>query len=123
MRLRFRDLLALLLLVAVLVPYVGYLVNGEMPLISEPRAMASTGFFLGGLAFWVIRGGQRPARLGPVETGAAVLALVLYILTIALAATGGAELLLAAFMGSLLLVLALDLLDRGSPRHDAEVRR
>jgi hypothetical protein len=122
MRLRIRDVLALLLLGAVLVPYVGYLVDGDMPLIHDPRAMASTGFFLGGLAFWVIRGGQRTTRLGRVEGGAAVLALVLYIVTIAFAATGTAELLLAAFVCSLMLVLAIDLLDRGGPRHDAELR-
>ncbi|MGW5191801.1 hypothetical protein ACWEOO_21335 [Kribbella sp. NPDC004138] len=123
MRLRVRDILAVVLLLAVLVPYVGYLVDSDVPLIDDPRAMASTGLFLGGLAFWVIRGGQRTTRLGRVEAGAAGLALVLYVLTIALAATGGVELLLAAFMCSLLLVLALDLLDRGSPRHDAVVRR
>jgi hypothetical protein len=52
-----------------------------------------------------------------------VLALVLYIVTIAFAATGTAELLLAAFVCSLMLVLAIDLLDRGGTRHDAEVRR
>jgi hypothetical protein len=42
-----------------------------MPLIHDPRTVASTGFFLGGLAFWVIRGGQRATRLGRVEGGAA----------------------------------------------------
>jgi hypothetical protein len=123
MRLRVRDILALVLLLAVLVPYGGYLVDSDVPLIDDPRAMASTGLFLGGIAFWVIRGGHRATRLGRVEGGAAGLAVVLYVLTIALAATGAVELLLAAFMCSLLLVIALDLLDRGSPRHDAAVRR
>lgn len=110
-RLRIRDLLALLLLVAVLVPYVGYLVDGEMPLIENAQAMASTGLLMGGLAFWVIRGGRRPLRLGKVEAGAAGLALVLYILTIALGSTSAAELLLGAFICSLLLVFTLDLLE------------
>lgn len=67
MRLRFRDGVAPLLLPAVLVPYVGYLRDGEMPLIENARAMASTGLFVGGIAFWVIRTGQRPLRLGKAE--------------------------------------------------------
>lgn len=121
MRLRLRDVLALLLMAAVLVPYVGYLVNGSMPLIGDPDAMASTGLLFGGLAFWVIRGGDRPLRPGRAEGGAAVLALVLYVLTIALSAA--AEVLLAAFICSLLLVLAIDLLDHGGQQHHAEPRR
>jgi peptidoglycan/LPS O-acetylase OafA/YrhL len=121
-RLRLRDAVAGLLLLAVLVPYVGYLVNGEMPLIDNPRAMASTGFLLGGAAFWVVRSGVRPARLGRVEGVAAALALVLYVFAIALAATAAAEVLLAAFICSLILVFALDVLDRGRPWRHAEGR-
>lgn len=118
MRLRLRDVVAMLLVVAVLVPYVGYLVNGEMPLIDDSSAMASTGLVLGVLAFTVIRGGGRATRLGRVETGSAGLAVALYVLTIALSSTTAAELLLAAFICSLMLVFALDLLDRGGPGHD-----
>jgi peptidoglycan/LPS O-acetylase OafA/YrhL len=122
-RLRARDVLALLLLVAVLVPYVGYLVNGEMPLIGNSSAMASTGLLLGVLAFWVIRGDRRPARLGRVEAGSAGLAVVLYVLTIALSETSAVELLLAAFICSLMLLFALDLLDRGGTRPDTTPHR
>jgi hypothetical protein len=122
-KLRARDVLALLLLVAVLVPYVGYLVNGEMPLIGNSSAMASTGLLLGVLAFWVIRGGGRPARLGRVEAGSAGLAVVLYVLTIALSETSAVELLLAAFICSLMLLFALDLLDRGGTRPDTTPHR
>ncbi len=119
-RLRVRDAVAVLLFAAVLVPYIGYLVNGDMPLIDNARSMASTGLFLGGAAFWVIRSG-RPLRLGRVEGVAAALALALYISTIAFAATTTAAFLLAAFMGSLALVFALDLLDR--PRRGVEPDR
>jgi hypothetical protein len=35
LRLPFPDVVAMLLVVAVLVPYVGYLVNGEMPLLDN----------------------------------------------------------------------------------------
>ncbi|MER7251376.1 hypothetical protein [Kribbella sp. NPDC000426] len=123
MTLRARDVVAMLLVVAVLVPYVGYLMNGQMPLIEDSSAMASTGLVLGGLAFWVIRGGGRPTRPGRAEAGSAALAIVLYILAIALSGTAAAELLLAAFVCSLLLVFALDLLDRGGPHHDTTLHR
>jgi hypothetical protein len=108
----------MLLLVAVLVPYVGYLTNGRMPLIENSRAMASTGLLLGVVAFGIIRGGGRPPRLGRAEGGAVGLAVVLYVLTIALSETAAAELLLAAFVLCLMMVFALDLFDRGSPGHD-----
>ncbi|NUR97996.1 MAG: hypothetical protein HOV67_22420 [Kribbellaceae bacterium] len=117
MRLRIRDLVALLLLAAVLAPYAGYLLNSDVPLIENAREMASTGLLFGGLAFWVIRTGHRPARLGKAEAGSAALAVVLYVLTIALAATAASELLLAAFMLSLMLVFALDLLEHDTAPH------
>jgi hypothetical protein len=46
-----RDLLATILVAAIAVPYIGYLVNGEMPLIQDPRGMSATGLVLGVLAF------------------------------------------------------------------------
>lgn len=104
----------MLLVVAVLVPYVGYLLNGDVPLIDDARQMASTGLLLGGVAFWVIRSGHRPLPLGKIEAGSAALAVLLYILTIALSTTAASELLLAAFMLSLMLVLALDLAEHDS---------
>jgi hypothetical protein len=122
MRLRGRDIVAMLLVVAVLVPYVGYLVNGRMPLIDNSRAMASTGLLFGVLAFAIIRGGGRQPRLGRVEGGAAELAVVLYVLAIALSQTAAGELLLAAFVLCLMTVFALDLFDRGSPGHDITPR-
>ena len=47
MKLTLRDGIATLLVAAILVPYVGYLVNGEMPFIKDPRGMAATGLVLG----------------------------------------------------------------------------
>jgi hypothetical protein len=111
MTFRIRDAAAVLLLAAVVVPYAGYLANGEVPLIENAQAMASTGLLLGGLAFWVIRGGRPSPRPGKVEAGSATAAVVLYTLTIALAGTPAVELLLGAFMGSLLLVFTADLLE------------
>lgn len=47
MRLTLRDLVATILVAAIGVPYVGYLVNGEMPFIKDPRGMSAVGLVLG----------------------------------------------------------------------------
>ena len=47
MRLKSKDLLASILFAAIAVPYVGYLINGEMPFIKDPRGMSATGLALG----------------------------------------------------------------------------
>ena len=115
MRLRARDVIALVLVAAAVVPYAGYLIRGDVPLISSTREMASTGIFFGALAFWIIRGGNRPGRLGRIEAGLAVLAVALYVVTIALSATAAADLLLTALMLSIVVVFAVDLLDTHEP--------
>ncbi|GAA2807026.1 hypothetical protein [Kribbella solani] len=123
MRLRGRDVVALILLGSVLATYSGYLGYGEIAMIHTARAMASVGLILGGIAFVVIRGGHRPGRLGRAEGGAAVVAVVLYAVTVGLAETSAAELLLAAFLLCLILVFALDLLDSSGTRHELELHR
>jgi hypothetical protein len=42
-----RNVVATILVAAVVVPYAGYLVWGEMPFIKDPRGMAATGLILG----------------------------------------------------------------------------
>lgn len=123
MRLRVRDIVALVLLAAVVVPYLGYLGYGEIAMIHTARAMATVSLVFGGIAFWVIRGGHRPAPPGRAEIWVVALTALLYFVTVALAETAAAELLLAAFVFCLVLVFALDLLDHGGTRHDAESRR
>lgn len=110
MRLRTRDLIATLLVLAVGVPYIGYLINGEMPFIEDPRGMAGVGLVLGIVAFLVMRAGDAFDRLGKTETGLAVLALALGITALALAETAAAEVLLAVFMASILVVWGVELL-------------
>jgi hypothetical protein len=111
MRLRMRDLVASLLVAAIGVPYVGYLVNGEMPFIKDPRGMSGVGLALGVVAFLVMRSGDTFDRLGKAETGLAVLSLALGIVAVVLAETAAAEVLLAVFMGSILVVWAVELMD------------
>jgi hypothetical protein len=47
MRLTNKDVIATLLVAAVVVPYIGYLINGSMPFIEDARGMGATGLVLG----------------------------------------------------------------------------
>jgi hypothetical protein len=111
MRVKIRDLVATILVAAIAVPYIGYLVNGEMPFIKDPRGMAGTGLVLGIVAFLVLRSGDAFDRTGKVEVGLATVALALGVVTLVLAETAAAEVLLAVFMGSILVVWTVELLD------------
>ena len=111
MKLKFKDLLATILLAAIAVPYVGYLINGEMPFIKDPRGMSATGLVLGVAAFLVMRQNDLFDRVGKAETGLAAVSLVLGLVALGLAETAAAEVLLAVFMGSILVVWAIELMD------------
>jgi multisubunit Na+/H+ antiporter MnhF subunit len=111
MRLTSKDLLASILFAAIAVPYVGYLINGEMPFIEDPRGMSATGLALGVVAYLVIRRGDLSDRVGKTETAMAGTSLVLGIVALALAETAAAEVLLAVFMASILIVWAVELMD------------
>lgn len=111
MRLRFKDLIATILFAAIAVPYAGYLINGEMPFIKDPRGMAATGLVLGAVAYLVMRRDDLFDRVGKAETTLAGAALILGIVALALAETAAAEVLLAVFMGSILIVWAVELMD------------
>jgi hypothetical protein len=47
MRITTTDVIATLLVAAIVVPYLGYLAWGDMPFIQDPRGMAATGLILG----------------------------------------------------------------------------
>jgi len=117
MRLQARDLLATLLVVAIAVPYVGYLINGEMPFVQDPRGMSAIGLLLGGVAFWVVRGGNQPGRIGKIEAGLALLSAVLGFVALRFAETAAGEVLLAIFMTSVLVVLVIELIDHAGWWH------
>jgi hypothetical protein len=109
MRLKARDLVAATLVAAVAVPYVGYLSRGEMPFIEDARAMSATGLVLGGAAYWVIARGDRLEGFGLVATYAAVTSFLAGFVALLFADFAAAEALLAIFMVTIVVVLAMKL--------------
>jgi hypothetical protein len=103
---RLRDLVATLLVIAIGIPYVGYLVRGEMPFIQDPRGMAATGLVLGLVAFFVAAR-DVPEQLTTTVTAVSVVSLLLGVAALAFAEAAAAEVLLAVFMASILLAWAL----------------
>ena len=111
MKLKMKDLVATVIVAAVAVPYVGYLVNGEMPFVQDPRGMAAVGLLLGGAAYVVLERGDSRKGRDVAEMALAAGSLALGVIALALAETAAAEVLLAIFMGSILVVWAVKLTD------------
>jgi hypothetical protein len=104
-----RDLIATGLVVAIGVPYVGYLVRGEMPFIEDPRGMAAVGLAFGLVAFLVIWPGDADDWINFAEGAVGLLSLALGVTAFALAGTAAGEVLLAVFMGSIAVVWLMEL--------------
>jgi hypothetical protein len=117
MKLKFRDLIATVLVVAVAVPYVGYLIRGEMPFVQDPRGMAAVGLVLGAAAYLVLGTGERFDAVGKVELTLAVASLALGVAALAFAEAAFAAVLLAVFMGSILVVWLTQLVDHAGIIH------
>ena len=104
MRFHLKDLIATLLIGAVAVPYIGYLLRGEMPPIEDAHGMAGTALVFGAVACLVMWRGDPWDRTGKGETALAVVSLGLGLAAFELSETAAADLLLAVFMVSLVLV-------------------
>jgi uncharacterized membrane protein YfcA len=117
MRLTIRDAIATVLVLAIGVPYVGYLVNGEMPFIKDARGMSATGLVLGAIAFLVLRTGNARDRVGQGETVGAVVSMILGVAALVFAEAGAAEVMLAVFMVSILVVFAFEVADHAGLVH------
>jgi hypothetical protein len=111
MRLKTRDLIATLLVLAIAVPYIGYLVRGEMPFIQDPRGMSATGLILGAAAYVAFMTGDRRDRIGVAELGLAGVSLAHGLAALIFAEAAVAELLLAMFMVSIGIVWAVEMVD------------
>ena len=105
MRTDVRNIVATVLVALILVPYLGYLVWGEMPLLQDPRGMGATGLILGLAAAAVVgRAALDPAPLSRAALGAGAVALVLGVATVWAETNEG---LLAVFMAAIAVTWAL----------------
>ena len=108
MRLNRKDMIATGLIAAVVVPYVGYLVWGEMPFIQDPRGMAGIGIIGLVLSFaaWGL-GTKTFFGKAMLIVGLATLGL-----GIAAAAVGveGSEVLLAVFIAAMVAMWVIEML-------------
>ena len=111
MRLKARDLVGTVLVIAIAVPYIGYLVNGSMPFIQDARGMSATGLILALAAYMVMQRYDPDDMTDRVEISLEIVSLGLGVLAVTLAETASAEVLLAVFMGSILVVWAIKMMD------------
>jgi hypothetical protein len=117
MKLSIRDGIATALVAAILVPYAGYLVRGEMPFIQDPRGMSATGLIIGVAAFLVAGKISMAGTLNKVEVGLAIVALAVGLVALGLAGTAAAEVLLAVFIGAIVVTWAVEMLQHAGILH------
>lgn len=111
MKLTWKDLVGTLLIAALAVAYLGYVIRGEMPFLEDPRGMAAAGLILAAVAYAVFARGDFFDRLRKVEAGVALVVLGLGVAALLLAETGAAEVWLALFMGSVLVMWVVEMAD------------
>ena len=109
MKLSIRDGIATLLVAATVVPYFGFLLNGSMPFIKDPRAMAATAVLLGLAAVLFAGRLSGTSGIGIAELVLAVLTAALGVLAVLLAATGAGYALLAVLVGGVVLTWAVQM--------------
>jgi hypothetical protein len=117
MKLTLRDGIATLLVAAILVPYFGYLINGEMPFIEDPRGMSAVGLLLGVAAFLIAGRISTATTVGKVVLGVALVGLAVGIAALALAETAAAEVLLATFIAAIVVAWAVQMLHHAGLLH------
>lgn len=105
MRITYKDVVATLLVAAIVVPYLGYLAWGDMPFIQDPRGMAATGLVLGLAAAAVA--GRSALDPEPMHRAALVSGVVALGLGIAALLVETSEVLLAVFIAAIVLTWVL----------------
>jgi len=119
-KLTFRDLLATLIVAAVVVPFIGYSVRGSMPFVQDPRGMAGVGI-VGAVATLAVLG-RRAFGSGTYEQIMIGLAVITLGTGIAALIAETYWVLLLPMVAGLVVMWALALLhDAGyvAPRHAA----
>lgn len=108
MQLTRRCASATLLVAAILVPYVGYLVRTEMPLVQDAGGRAATGVILGLLAFAIV--GRSALGSGALTWAGVAIGIAAIGLGVAAVWAESNELLLGAFIATIVVLWALETL-------------
>ena len=119
MKLSIRDGIATVFLAAILVPYIGYLVNGSMPFIQDPRGMSATALVLGAAAFLTAGRFSTDTAYGIFEIALLSVTLAFGIVVLFLAETAAAETLLAVFIGAIVVSWAVQMVHHAGFFHAA----
>ena len=109
MKLTRRDALATLMIAAIIVPYVGYVINGSMPFIKDPRGMSAVGLILGIVALAIL--GKTAFASQAMRIMGRTLAVASFGLGIAALWFETNEALLGGFMLSIVVVWLLEMFD------------
>lgn len=117
MRVKAKDWLGTLLVAAIAVPYIGYLIRGEMPFIEDARGMAATGLVLGVAAYLLMLRGDPLDRDHELLISLAVLSALVGVAALGFAETAAAEVLLGVFMASIVTVWAMTLVEHAGVLH------
>ena len=102
-----RDLVATLIVAAVIIPFVGYSVRESMPFVQDPRGMAGVG--LAGAVLALAAFGRRAFGSGMFERVMAVLAAITIGVAVAALIAGNVWALLVPMVAGVVIVWALAL--------------
>lgn len=119
MKLTKRDAIATIAVAAIIVPYVGYVINGSMPFIKDPRGMAGTGLLLGIVAVAAL--GKTAFASQAMKVMGRPLALASFGLGIAALWAETNEALLGGFMFSIVAVWLLEMFDHAGAFESSSV--
>jgi len=122
MRITWKDVVATVLVAAILVPYIGYLARGDMPFVRDPGGIAAAGLILGVAAAALT--GRALLALGVLHRVTLVIGAVTFGLGVAAVMVGSSEALLAAFMAGIVVTWALaELIHTGSLERTVRARQ
>jgi hypothetical protein len=106
-----RDLFATALIVIAVGSYLVFLLVSGSPDVQQTRFFAALGIVLGFVAFVAVRAEDVLDNLGLAEVGLGIVSLGIGFAVLILSETTAAEVLLAVFMASLVLVWLTEMLD------------
>lgn len=115
-RLRLWDGVATAAVIALAIPYIGYLVRGSMPLIHDERGLAGLGLALALVGFMALGRARVPSILSPLDAGLQFGTLAIGVIALALSETLVGTGLVAVFMLAIFATWAIEILEHAGAR-------